>query len=510
MQEARQPILAGVGQVVHRPRDLREVVEPLDLMVQAARRAAEDAEAPRLLGALDSITVVNIICWSYPDPAGQLAARLGAQPRERVYTTIGGNSPQWRVNETADRIARGEVRLALIAGAEAMQGVRLAHKGGQRLGWSEASTPPAMVGDVRWGTNAVEQRHRAQMPAYIYPLFENALRAHRGWSIPEHRAHLAAFCARFAAVARDNPYAWFRDGKTADQIGTVGPENRMIAFPYPKFMNAILDVDQAAALLLTDVETARQLGVPERKWVYIRGSADAVDHWFVSERVNFYSSPAIRTAGARALAQAGLAIGDIDYFDLYSCFPCAPQIAADMLGIPRGDPRPLTVTGGLPYHGGPGNNYSSHAIAAMAERLRAKPGARGLVSGVGWYMTKHAIGVYSSDPPPHPWRREDPKSYQPLIDAEPFPPLTEHAAGRGTVETYTVTHDRDGAPGVPLARERQGRELGIIVARLADGRRCWANVTDPGVLEQMEQREFIGQIGQLRYHEPTQVNLFEP
>jgi acetyl-CoA C-acetyltransferase len=499
MQAERQPIVVGVAQLTHRGRDAGDVVEPMEMMERVARAAAADAEAPRLLEDLDSITVINLISWTYSDPAAMLGARLGAGARERLYTSLGGNSPQWRVNETAHRIARGEVDLALIAGAEAMHGLRQARKAGRTLEWPAAGERPTMVGEARWGTTDEEQRHHAQAPTQIYPLFENALRARRGWSIPQHREFLARFCARFAAVASDNPYAWFRQAKTAEQIGTVGPDNRMIAFPYPKYMNAIMDVDQAAALLLTSVETARRLGIPEKKWVYVCGGGDAFDHWFVSQRVDFHSSPAIRVAGERALAQAGSTSAEIDFFDLYSCFPCAPQIAAEMLGLGLDDPRPLTVTGGLPYHGGPGNNYSTHAIATMVEKLRARPGTSALVSAVGWYLTKHSVGVYSSAPPPHPRLRDDPHEYQEIVDRQPGPPLVSQPSGLGTVETYSVVHDRDGRP-----------SMGIVVARLADGGRCWANVSDPVVLERIEQTEFIGAQGQLRHHEPTGVNSFEP
>ena len=498
MQAARQPILVGVGQLVNRAADPREVIEPLDMMALAARRAAEDAEIPHHLAEVDSLTVINTISRAYADPPGALAGRLGMHPGDRVYTSMGGNSPQWRVNETAARIARGETRLALIAGAEAMHGLQLARRAGVKLDSPEAGTP-ATVGETRWGNNALEQRHHAQMPTTVYPLFENALRAQRGWSIARHRSHLAQLCARMAAVARDNPYAWFRDGKTAEEIGAVGETNRMIAFPYPKFMNAIMSVDQAAALLMTDTGTARALGIPERKWVYVRGSGDATDHWYVSERVNFWSSPALRLAGQRALAQARLGIEQLDAFDLYSCFPSAVQIAADMLGIPIDDPRPLTVTGGLPYHGGPGNNYSTHAVACMVEHLRATPGASGMVTGVGWYLTKHAVGVYSSAPPERPFARADPTSYQHLVDDEPHPELVVAGNGAGTVEAYTVQHDRDGMPSV-----------GIVVVRLADGRRCWANMTDARILSRIEQQEFVGQPGRVRYDERTQVNVFAP
>ena len=458
---ARHPVIVGVGQLVNRAADPREVMEPLEMMAVVARLAAEDAEIPGRLAEIDSLTVINTISRAYADPAGFLAARLAMSPRDRVYTSMGGNSPQWRVNETADRIARGEVRLALIAGAEAMHGLQLARRAGVQLEWAEAGTPE-MVGDNRWGNNPDEQRHHAQLPTNVYPLFENALRAHRGWSIAHHRAYLGELCGGMAAVARDNPYAWFRQGRSAAEIVDVSPANRMIAFPYPKFMNAIIGVDQAAALLMTDAATAKALGIPAQKWIYVRGCGDAIDHWFVSDRVNYWSSPALRLAAQRALAQARLEISAIDHLDLYSCFPCAVQIAADMLGIAPDDPRPLTVTGGLPYHGGPGNNYSTHAIACMVERLRARAGAHGLVSGVGWYLTKHAVGVYSSAAPDHAFEREDPKRYQGRLDAEPHPVLAVTAEGPGTVESYTVQHDRDGQPSVGIVDRPPRRRPALL------------------------------------------------
>jgi len=492
---ARQPILVGVGQLTHRAAAPAEVMEPLELMAEAARRAAADAGIG--LAEIDEITVINCISRHYADPAGFLAERLGCTPRRTIYTAMGGNSPQWRVNETAERIARGEVRLALIAGAEAMAGLALARKAGVKLTWA-AEGHPEMVGDSRWGNNEVEQRHHAQMPTAVYPLFENALRAARGWSIARHREYLGQLCAGLAAVAKDNPYAWFRDGKSAAEITTVTDANRLISWPYPKYMNAIIAVDQAAALLLTDTETARRLGIPAEKWVYVTGCGDATEHWYVSDRVNFSTVPAIRAAGAAALQQAKLSVGDVDYFDLYSCFPCAVQLGGDMLGVGVDDARPRTVAGGLPYHGGPGNNYVTHAIACMVDRLRATPGARGLVTGVGWYLTKHAVGVYQSAAPQHAFERVDPKTTQAVVDAEPHPTLAESADGDATVETYTVSHDREGNPAI-----------GIIVARLGDGRRCWANLAQRDVLERSEREELIGAAGRITHDAGSGINRFD-
>ena len=496
----RTPILIGAGQFTQRDVDPARAKEPLEMMVESARRAAEDAGAGAdLLRQLDCVAVVNMIAWHYANPPRLLAQRLEAQPTQEIYTTVGGNTPQWLVNETAAQIAAGRVRLALLAGAEAVHTLLRARRAGVQLQWrNDGGGAPTTVGEARLGTSDHEMNHGLQMPTQIYPLFENALRAHYGLDLTAHREHLGQLCSRFAAVAAQNPYAWFRQARTPAEIATVTAENRLIGFPYPKYMNAIIDVDQSAAVLMTSVAAARELGIDRSRWVYLTGCGDAHDLWFVTERVNYFSSPAIRVAGRHALAMAGLDISQIDYFDLYSCFPCAVQIGRDMLGIGADDPRSLTVTGGLPYHGGPGNNYTMHGIATMLGKLRAAPGTKGLVSGLGWYITKHAIGIYSSEPNPRGWTRQDPASYQMEIDREPHAALETAPNGNASVETYTVIHDRDGQP-----------VKGIIIGRLSDGRRFVANTPeDRAVLEALMAREAIGTAGTVSSRDG--LNCFTP
>ena len=501
MRQADYPILVGTGQITDRSDDPGQALEPVALMAEAARRAEADAGVEGLLGRIDSVRVVNLISWSYGDPPGALAARLGLGPRPGVYTTVGGNSPQMLINHTADEIARGEVKLALLAGAEAMYAQRLARSRKVRLGWTAPSGEPARtLGDPRWGTQDLETRHGAAVPIQIYPLFENALRAAAGTTIAEHRAALGRQCARFSEIAAANPYSWFREAKSAAEIADVTAENRMIGFPYTKFMNSILDVNQGAALLLTSTATARELGIPEDRWIYLRGAGDAHDHWWFLDRIDYRSSPAIRRAGRSALEQAGIGIDEIDFLDLYSCFPCAPRIARDMLGIPADDPRDLTVTGSLLYFGGPGSNHPLHAVATLAEKLRAKRGSHGIVTGLGWYVTKHSVGVYSTEPPAGPWRGESPEAIQREIDAMPRPATAPEPDGTGTVETYTVMHDRDGAPA-----------LGIVVGRLEDGRRFIANTpADRDLLESLEREEPIGRRGRVRPGGAEEPNRWSP
>lgn len=493
------PIIIGVGQAVQRP-DTERPREPLALMAEAARAAEADAGAGDLLHELDSLRVINVLSWPSKDPAHDLSNALAVAPRERIYTAVGGNTPQWQVNEIAAAIHAGDARLVLLAGADCMYSTRKARSKGVDLGWSPRGNPRVDVGDTRYGTNEIEAAHGATIPTSIYPIFENAIRAHAGRTVEQHEAELGRLFEGFSAVAAQNPYAWFQDAKSAHEIATVTPSNRYIGFPYTKFMNAIMDVDQGAALLLTSVGEARRLGVPEDRWVYIWGCGDATDHWYITERVNYYSSPAMKAAGEEALRMAGISIGDVDAFDLYSCFPSAVQTARDMLGIAVDDPRPLTVTGGLPYFGGPGNNYVTHSIAAMVQRLRRERGTVGMVTGNGWYITKQSAGIYSCEPPRVEWNRTDPKIGQARIDAEPHPPFVEAPSGPATVEAYTVLFNRDGAP-----------ERGIVIGRTEDGARCIANTPpERRTLEPMTKQEMVGTRGTVRRSDDGATNLYLP
>ncbi len=471
------PVLVGVGQATERPDPevaITERAEPVELMARALSAAAEDCgtgDAGRaLLERAQSLRVIVPLSWRYANPGLLVSQRLGIAPQELALTAIGGNNPQTVVNQTALLIAAGELDVALITGAECIFTRLAARRDPQRpiLTWTtqpDDTAPPVMLGTDRAPVTEIEAARGLDRPLRVFPLFENALRAESGRTIEEHQRVVSELWARFSSVAATNPYAWSREPRTAEEIRTTGTSNRMVSFPYPKRMNANDRVDQGAALILCSVGAARRAGVPEDRWVFPVAGADAHDHWFLSHRQDLRSSPAIAAAGNRALALAGVGIDDIAHVDLYSCFPCAVQISARELGFALDDPgRALTVTGGLGFAGGPGNNYVSHSIAAMAERLRADPGSLGLVTGLGWYCTKHAVGVWSTTPPASGFRHESP---QDIVDAGPQRTPAADFEGDATIESYTVVHDRDGEP-----------ELAIVALLTAEEHRTWGNISD--------------------------------
>lgn len=475
--DPRTPVLIGTGQVVQRANGLDDASDPVALMVEAIKNAADDAG----LGSVPSpqaIRVVSLLSWKYKDPAHLIAQDLGLSPQETALSSMGGNTPQTLVNTAARQIAAGQLDLVILTGGEATRTRARFRKAGIEPNWRTSDHEPVLASEDLTMNMPAELDRKIMMPIQIYPMFETALRAQAQRSVQDHQIFISELWSRFSAVASTNPYAWTRTAFSADEIRTPSAQNRMIGFPYTKYMNSNNDVDMAAALILCSAEKATALGVPRDRWIFPQSGSDAHEHPFVSNRNHFYDTPAIKIAGKRVLELAGLSINDIDLVDLYSCFPAAVQLGAQSLGLDINSQ--LTRTGGLPFAGGPWNNYVMHAIATLATQLRQGQGSTGLIWANGGYTTKHSFGVYSTSPPTKQYAYDYP---QDEIDALPGRILATptQAVGPVTVEAYSVMHDRNGDP-----------ERSIISCLLDDGRRAWADTTDVAIGRDMCLNEWVG------------------
>jgi acetyl-CoA C-acetyltransferase len=453
--------------------------EPLAMWEQAARDAAADTgvgDPASVLAALQSIDVVFSQSWQYDDAVARLSERLGATPARRHYSGIGGSVPLVLATDAAREIRAGNLDLALITGAEALATVRRLKKAGEKPHWS---FPPAEKRrfPIDMDFDPSEITH-AVFEAYLtFALFDNARRAHLGRGLDEHRAQLGRVLAPMTAIAAASPHAWFPVERSAEEIVTANPDNRMVAYPYTKLMTSIMDVDMAAALVLASAAKADALGIPEERRVYLRGAAYAEDPSHVAGHPDLWRSPAMAAAADAALHGAGIGTDDVAHLDLYSCFASSVCFALDALGISEDDARSVTQTGGLPYHGGPGSNYMTHSLAAMVETLRGEPGSYGVTTGVGMHMQKHAYGVWSTDP--GDGLLTDPAPY--AADDEPRP-IVEAPEGKATVATYSVLHGRDGGP-----------DRALLICDLPEGARCYALLNGGApVLAETEADELIG------------------
>lgn len=493
--DPRTPIIVGVGQFTERIDDPGyRGMSAVELAAAAAEAAlADTGKAGAVAAAVD--TVVGIrqfeISGRGMAPLGcstnyprSVARRIGAAPARAVLEPIGGQGPQHVLSEFAGVIAAGAAEVVMVFGSENGSTLRsfadrfFADRSDRP---DHSETVEGQLEDRGYGYEGLFDDYTVAhglvgAPAQ-YGLLENARRGRVGLGVADYRRAMAELFAPFSAVAAGNPYSASPVRRSVTDILTIDAGNRMICDPYPRLLVARDQVNQGAAVVLMSVAAARALGVPPDRWVYLRGHADVVDQSLLDRADLSFNSASI-LAVREALAVAGVGLDDIATFDLYSCFPVPVFNFCDGMGLAPDDPRGLTLTGGLPYFGGPGNNYSLHAIAETAMRMRSAPGAFGLVAANGGIMSKYSVGVYSTEPAD--WAPGRGAELSEEVAARPRVGVAVRPEGSGTVETYTVRYDWP-------------ERTGIVIGRLdADGSRFLALVEDPDLLGLLSEGDPLG------------------
>lgn len=489
----RKPVIIGVGQHVVKTFDQSNLGSALDLAEQAARNAIHDSSANGdLVAAIDAIAWVRTFSDSAPqfksqfgfsnNPPRSLANRLGADPEHVVHSKAGGNVPQELVNEMGARIASGEIEVALLSGGEAIANEVYAMKNGLKPEWGEEVDEQ---GDDRGlGLEALATSHEIAHGVFnfaplTYSLFENVARNQEGNTLKDHRRVMADLMQPFVETAKNNKFAMFDDLPDYEQL--LSQDDKVTSL-YNKHFCAKEKVNQAAAVILASEEKARELGVDESLWIYPVAGSEATERTILSRR-NLAGSDALEIAGKHLFKHLNLQPQEIGYVDFYSCFPSAVNAASSALSISAGKGLSLTLTGGLPYFGGPGNNYSMHAIAEMVCALRQDTSALGLISANGGILSKHALGVYSAKAPEQPFTVIRGEAIQGELDRLPSPKMAGLVSGDAHIETCAVSYSR-------------GEVLqGLVLARMSeDGRRCIAIVekSDDETIKLLESDTAIG------------------
>jgi acetyl-CoA C-acetyltransferase len=487
LPEDRIPVIVGIGEIVDRPKEIVEGLEPLDLLEQALRRAEADAGA-KLLGEVQSLDVVNFLSWRYRDPEKLLAQRLGVTPAHCYYGPVGGESPIRYIHEAAKRIARGECTVAAVCGAEAQSTATKAERAGVKLPW----TPFAHdVEEPKRGA-AFQKPLAVKLgvfrPVTVYPFYEAASAAHWGQTPREAMAESGMLWSRYSEAAARNPNAWLKRRYAPEEITTPSADNRLIAWPYNKLMVANPSVNMGGALLLTSLAKARAAGIAAEKLVYPLGGASAEEPRDYLLRDQFYESHPQNAVLRSVMSLAGGDGSKFDAIELYSCFPCVPKMARRTLGL-GADVQP-TVTGGLTFFGAPLNTYMTHAACAMVRRLRQGSGL-GLLYGQGGFVTKHHALVVATTPPREPLAQETRVQAEADRNKGAVPEFVTEAGGKGKVESFTVLYGRGGEV-----------EHGVVMLRTEDGRRTLGRIpaSDSATLAHLldMNRTPVGSLGEIR------------
>jgi len=489
--DPRTPVIVGVGQFTERLEDPSyRGMSSVDLATEAARAALIDtgADAAAVAAAIGVVAGTRQfeISGRTPAPLGKsdnyprsVAGRIGATPARSIVEVIGGQSPQHLVTEFAREIVAGTADVVMIMGSENTSSLRYFEGRADKPDHSE--TVAGQLEDRGYGYDGIFDeytvRHGLIGAPVQYGLLENARRARVGLSVADYRQAMAELFAPMSKIAAKNPYSSSPVERSVEELATVTAKNRMICDPYPRLMVARDQVNMGSAAVLMSVESARKLGVPEDKWVYLRGHADMKEQKLLA-RADVGASPASVMAVQEALRVAGIGLEDVAAFDLYSCFPFPVFNICDGVGLAVDDERGLTLTGGLPYFGGPGNNYSLHGIAEAVTQMREAPGKFALVGANGGIASKFSVGIYSTAPAD--WVEDRSAELCEQVSELPTVAITEHANGAAVIETYTVRYDWT-------------PNTGIIIGRLdADGSRFLATTTDPEVMALLQGGEPLG------------------
>lgn len=469
------PVLVGLGLLQQHEDDPTVARDAFQLMLAATRAAGVDAGSEELLSQIDLVSVPKGQ-WRYSDPGRQLATTLGSERATSVQALV-GVLQQTLIGDACQRIAEGAIDVALVVGAEAryrrlrerITGVRAPDTviGGEPDEVLQPTAELVLGSEMAAGLGG--------MPVGYYAIIESALRAARGLSVEAHRDQLAALYHRFSEIAADNPHAWRRDAVPAAVLRGPSKTNPMLAFPYTKLHNSSWNVDQAAALLFCSVRRAEALGVSRSRWVFPLASTETNHMTSLSERADLASCPGARIAGRRALEIGGVTAAALSHVELYTCFPAAVQLHAEEIGIPA--TVDWTVTGAMPFAGGPFNNYVLQSTGRMIELLRQSAGSTGLVSSVSGVLTKQGFGLWSSSPGPGPFVSQD--LTEEVAAATVSRPVVERARGRASIAGYTVMYDGE-------------TRRGVALVDLVDGSRCMVGTNDEATIERMEHEELCG------------------
>jgi acetyl-CoA C-acetyltransferase len=490
--DPRTPVVVGIGQAAERIDDAYyRAMSGVELAAAGARAALDDcgADVAKVAASIDTVAGVRQFEISGPAKAvlgksnnypRSVANRIDANPARAILEVVGGQGPQHLITELAGEIAGGRSEVALIFGSDAISTVRYFAEADNRPDFSE--TVDGSLEDRGHGLDGLISRYTV-MHGLVdaptqYGLLENARRAGTGLGPADYLRRMGELFAPFTKVAADNPFAAAPVERSVEELTTITESNRMISEPYPRLLVARDQVNQGAAALLMSVEAARKLNVPEENWVYLHGHADLEEQRLL-DRPDLGHAPSAVMAVREALAVAGIGIDDIAAFDLYSCFPVPVFNICDGMGIAPDDPRGLTLTGGLPFFGGAGNNYSMHGVAEAIAKTRSAPGQFVLVGANGGIMSKYSVGVYSAAPAE--WKPDRSAQLQAQIHQAASQPVIERADGPATIETYTVRRD-------------SGRLTGVIVGRLdKDDSRFLATTENDDLIALLTDGDPLGQ-----------------
>lgn len=467
----KKPVVIGLG-ITQQKGSYAELDEALFLMEKVAMQAINDCGNSKIKDFIDVIDIPKGF-WRYRDPGKWIAEKNNFSNAKTSVNKI-GVLQQHLINNTCNKIIKGEIRAGLILGGESRAKMIAALKEGIEYKEMELSTNPdqyVKAKDDLYGEGEAEAL--GLMAVGYYAVMESAMRKSKNLTLKEHEDYLGSMYADFSEIASKNQYAASDKSISKDQIMLANSDNKPMAYPYNKYHCTSWNVSQASAILICEEGLADQLNISKQKRIYPMASSETNHMIALIQRPSLISSAGLKLASEKINEVVDKHSINLNLIDLYSCFPVAVQQFENVLNLNTKTSR--TITGAMPFAGGPLNNYMLHATVQALLKLRSESG-HSLITGVSGMMTKQSFCLWSSEYQMPFYHADVTKKAQQLD--KPIP-ISNAKHGNGIVIGYTVLY------------EGTKPTLGVFYIEDSQGERKVVTSEDKAVITSMREEEWI-------------------
>ena len=449
-------VVIGVS-AIQQKGDFENLDEALFLMDQAVKEALSDSGNKSIKDHIDEIRIPKGF-WRYRDPGKWIAKNNDFKNIPTTYVTKIGVLQQNLINEACLKIENGEINASIILGGEARyKQLRSVIEKKEYFETKLDENPDFYIKakEDLYGDEELEEL--GAMAVGYYATMETALRKNDNENIEEHQNNIASMYEEFSKVASNNEDAWLDHPYSKKEILETSKKNKMLAYPYNKLHCTSWNVNQSAALIICSEELANKLEIDNKKRVYPISSSENNHMIAIQQRPKLYESLGMIYAAKsinKMMEQLDIIL---DAYDLYSCFPAAVKMFSKSLEL--GSEIPKTITGSMPYAGGPLNSFVIHSTVKMIQKIRALEARHGLVTGVSGMMTKQSFCVWGKE-----YQEQfifDDVTERAKLDEKPVE-LSDIAEGEGEIIGYTIIEGSEHASKAVLYLDDEKKHRKVV------------------------------------------------
>jgi acetyl-CoA C-acetyltransferase len=468
-----RPVVVGIGSIQQKG-NFKDLDEALVLMEQATQKAIEDSTNKDVTKYIDEISVPKGF-WKYRDPARWIAERNNIEKVKTSITKI-GVLQQNLLNTACNKIVNGEISASLIIGGESRYKILRSKIENQKYIETELNiNPDNYIKASEDLTLREEEKELGSMAVGYYAILESALRASLKKDLNGHNDDIAHMYSNFSKIAANNIDGWNEQPIDASLIKYQSKKNPLQAFPYNKYHCASWNVNQSCAMIICSETVADKLNIPIKKRVYPLASSETNHMIATLQRPNLIEPIGMKLAADFILDICKKHKLEIDDYDLYSCFPVAIQMFAISLGLKIDNQ--MTITGGMPFAGGPLNSYVLHSTVKLISKIRERKKGLGIITGVSGMMTKQSYALWSKNPDIdfiHKDFTDDAKNIEKPVE------ISTDTMGEGEIIGYTIIKKNTHSKAIMYLNISGGKKRKLITS------------SDESIIRSMEEKEWVG------------------